>query len=739
MMASSNLTNYNALLNKQVGKCLSKNLRNHPEVLKLLAAVNNSYESFEKDLTLAEKAFQIEEEDYAVMNVQLRQQADEKRRTVQNLKETFFLINEEEVDKNTDDLFAISSYLNQAVKKRVKTEKFLSTLVQHLQTAIVVGGTDHRILYSNQAFCSLFGIKVGPDDLIGKDFHVCLSERIDGNIKDSKKLKAEINAILEEQKGQANYLLEFTDGRIYEQNYKLVYGDEEFLGHLWTYTDVTETQVAHEKIARSEQLMAQSQHIAKIGSWELDVFSNRFYCTDEFFRLRGLTPGESDANFELFQHSVHHDDLEKTAETVKSAIQNLQPFNIIYRVVMPDGDIRMLHDLGEVVADNGGRVVKLRGTSQDITEQKNAEEEIINQREFTEDILNNLPADVAVFDSRHNYIFLNPQAVKNEATRKWLIGKNDFDYCRYKGVDDTMAILRRTRFNEAIESKSNLSWTDELITQAGDQIHILRRFHPYFEQGVLKFVIGYGVDVSGLKNSEINLQKAFEFTEKTNRALEQFAFAASHDLQEPLRMITNYLALIEKKYKDILDDTGKKYIHFAVDGALRMRQIILDLLEFSRIGSSAERLELVNISELISDILVPFDSEIREKGAVINFTELPVFDTFKVPLRQAFQNLIGNALKYQEPGNMPVITIEAQEEKLNWRFSVKDNGIGISQQHFERIFIIFQRLHVKEVYSGTGVGLAITKKIIESIDGKIWVESVEGAGSTFILTIPKNL
>jgi PAS domain S-box-containing protein len=739
MTATSNFMSYNTLLNKQIAKCLSKEMRLHPEVINLLAAVNNSYNSFEKDISLSEQAFRTGEESYGVINNLLRQQVDEKRETIQKLKETVFLISEEGMDENTDDLLAISSYLNQQVKKREETERFLSTLVEHIQKAIVLEDADRRILYSNQAFFNIFGITEEPENFKSKDFHEFLSERIEGNIKDPQKFTLEINAIFEKKEAVTSYLLEFTDGRIYEQNYIPVYSDEEFLGHLWTYNDVTERQRAHEKIARSEQLLAQSQHIAKIGSWELDLVSNRFYWTDEFFRLRGLMPGETEANFELFLSSIHPDDKQITAETLKFAILNMQSFNIIYRVAKPDGDIRILHDLGEVVVNKIGQPVKFRGTSQDITDQKKAEDEILNQRKFTEDILNNLPADIAVFDSSQNYIFLNPQAIKNEEIRKWLIGKNDFDYCRYKGVDNTMAILRRSRFNEAVESKNNLSWTDDHTSKDGEPVHILRRFHPYFENDVLKFVIGYGVDVSSLKNSEINLQKAFEFTEKTNKGLEQFAFAASHDLQEPLRMVTNYLALIEKRYKDILDDTGKKYIYFAVDGALRMRQIILDLLEFSRIGRSAAKVETVNLNELINDILVPFGSEIEEKGAIIDIAELPVFNTYKVPLRQAFQNLIGNALKYQKPGNLPVITIGANEEKLNWRFSVKDNGIGISQQHFERIFVIFQRLHVKEVYSGTGVGLAITKKIIESIGGKIWVESSEGNGSTFIFIIPKNL
>jgi PAS domain S-box-containing protein len=739
MTAVSNPMSYNTLLNKQVAKCVSPNLRNHPDIIKLLSAVNNSYKSFEKDISLSERAFRISEDEYHDINIRLRQEVDEKRASIHKLKEIVYLIGGEEMDEKPDELLAIATYLNKQVKKRKQTEKFLSTLISHLSKGVLLEDPTRHILYSNQAFCNMFGFTEKPEDLKGKDFRVCFDQRIGVKFCEPEKFSLEITNILESQQAFTNNLLELADGRIYQQSYLPVYMEDEFLGHLWNYEDITDKQRAHEKIVRSEHLLAQSQQIAKIGSWEMDLVLNRISWTDEFFRLRGLTAGETVADFELFLSVVHPDDRQTVCETVKFAKKNAQSFNITYRIVLPGGDVRILHDLGEVVFDKKGQPVKVRGTSQDITKQRKAEEEIIHQRKFTEEILNNLPADVAVFDSQHNYLFLNPSAIGNAETRKWLIGKNDFDYCKWKGIDDKMAVIRRAKFMSAIKSEGNLSWTDEHVKKDGEVTHILRKFHPIFENGELKFVIGYGVDVSSLKIAEINLQKAVEVTEKTNKGLEQFAFAASHDLQEPLRMVTNYLALIEKKYKDILDDTGKKYIHFAVDGALRMRQIILDLLEFSRIGRTETMSTAVDINLLINEILVLFSSQIQEKRAVIDIGQLPVFNTFKVPLRQAFQNLIGNALKYQRPGSSPVINISAQEENKYWKFSVKDNGIGIKQEHFERIFVIFQRLHVKEEYSGTGVGLAITQKIIESIGGEIWVESTEGEGSTFIFTIPKDV
>lgn len=255
----------------------------------------------------------------------------------------------------------------------------------------------------------------------------------------------------------------------------------------------------------------------------------------------------------------------------------------------------------------------------------------------------------------------------------------------------------------------------------------------------------YFKDITERKNTEMKLMELHNDLEKhakelyiSNQELEQFAYVASHDLQEPLRMVTSFLTQLEKKYIDIIDDKGKQYIHFAVDGAKRMRQIILDLLEFSKLGKMEDKLELVDINELLNEILSLFYKKIEDKQAVIHIGEMPKLLSFISPLRQVFQNLIGNGLKYHKEGSYPDISISAKEFDTHWEFSVADNGIGIDPLYFDKIFIIFQRLHHKQEYSGTGMGLAITKKIIENLGGRIWVESEEGKGSTFYFTIIKN-
>jgi len=252
-------------------------------------------------------------------------------------------------------------------------------------------------------------------------------------------------------------------------------------------------------------------------------------------------------------------------------------------------------------------------------------------------------------------------------------------------------------------------------------------------------------DITDHKIAEIHLEELNENLKKhakelaiSNAELEQFAYVASHDLQEPLRMVTSFMTQLEKKYGDVVDDKGRQYIRFAVDGAKRMRQIILDLLDFSRVGNTEDDMEDVNFNKLMNEIQALYRRQIEESHAKITFENLPTLHIYKTPIRQVFQNLVGNSLKYHRKGVAPVIEIACKEAKTHYQFSVKDNGIGIAPEFFDKIFIIFQRLHNKDEYSGTGMGLAITKKIVESLGGKIWLESEEGKGSTFYFTLLKK-
>ena len=221
----------------------------------------------------------------------------------------------------------------------------------------------------------------------------------------------------------------------------------------------------------------------------------------------------------------------------------------------------------------------------------------------------------------------------------------------------------------------------------------------------------------------------------SNQELQQFAYVASHDLQEPLRMVISFTQLLEKRYKDKLDKDANDFIHFAVDGAIRMKGLINDLLDYSRIITRREPLKKINFEKVLDDVILNLQMKIKETSAKISYDELPSLMADRTQLMQLFQNLISNALKFRSK-KAPQIHISAQHTHNEWIFSVKDNGIGMEQRFLKKIFIIFQRLHTKDEYPGSGIGLAICKRIVDILNGRIWVESEVGKGSTFKFAIP---
>jgi len=255
------------------------------------------------------------------------------------------------------------------------------------------------------------------------------------------------------------------------------------------------------------------------------------------------------------------------------------------------------------------------------------------------------------------------------------------------------------------------------------------------EQGKLTRWFGTNTDITDRKNYEENLQTTMDKLKQSNKELEQFAYITSHDLREPLRMITSFLQLLERRYKDQLDQDANEFIGFAVDGAKRLDNMTNDILLYSRITSQKRDVIPVNFEHVLEHALTNLKVQIEENNAIITHDPLPTIKGDEQLKIQLFQNIIGNAIKYRSQ-ETPQIHISATQEKNQYLFSIKDNGIGMSPEHLKKIFTIFQRLHTHEKYEGTGIGLAIAQKIVHQQDGEIWVESEPGTGSTFYFTIP---
>jgi light-regulated signal transduction histidine kinase (bacteriophytochrome) len=225
--------------------------------------------------------------------------------------------------------------------------------------------------------------------------------------------------------------------------------------------------------------------------------------------------------------------------------------------------------------------------------------------------------------------------------------------------------------------------------------------------------------------------------ERKNKELEQFAYVASHDMQEPLRTISSFVDLLNGQYKDRFDERAQKYMTYIVQGSDRMKVLINDLLEYSRIGKKREAAK-INLNETVNAVLQDLSKAITDAGAIIEIEDLPIITAYPTEIKQLFQNLIVNAIKFRKKGTAPRIKVAAKKQDSEWQFMVHDNGIGIEPEHSDRIFVIFQRLHTRNEYEGSGIGLSHCKKIAELHKGKIWVESTPGQGSSFFFTVKEQ-
>jgi PAS domain S-box-containing protein len=259
---------------------------------------------------------------------------------------------------------------------------------------------------------------------------------------------------------------------------------------------------------------------------------------------------------------------------------------------------------------------------------------------------------------------------------------------------------------------------------------------PLRDEAGRKYLGGLAFDVSDQQRAERDLRLLADELARSNRELEQFAYVASHDLQEPLRMVVSYLQLLERRHADKLDGSALEFLAFAVDGARRMQTLINDLLDYSRVGRRARPFAPVDLDRTLDDVLRVFSVAIAESGALVHREKLPTIQGDASQLARLLQNLVGNALKFRGP-QPPEISISCRNAGDEWEIAVRDNGIGIAPEHFERIFAVFQRLHARDQYEGTGIGLAVVKKIAERHGGGIRVQSTPGQGATFLWTIPK--
>ena len=391
---------------------------------------------------------------------------------------------------------------------------------------------------------------------------------------------------------------------------------------------------------------------------------------------------------------------------------------------------------GTLARDRDGKPLLAVVIVRDITERKQREEEFVRISQQNELILEYAGEGIFGLDLQGKVTFVNARAAHMLGYhRSELMGSHSHSKWHYQRADGSPYPSRECPIYAAYDQGSTRSGEEVFWRKDGTAFPVDFSSRPLYEAGRIAGAVVIYRDITGRKQAEEELKRLVSELERSNKELEQFAYVASHDLQEPLRMVASYVQLLERRYKGQLDEKADRYIFFAVDGVKRMQKLIDGLLAYSRVSRGA-KFSRVDMNQAYNQAVVNLSVSIRETGAVVTREELPRVTGDEMQLTQVFQNLIGNAIKFQVQGQAPRVHVSATRAEGEWIFSVKDNGIGIDPQYAQRIFLIFQRLHSREEYPGTGIGLSLCKRIVERHGGRIWVDSAPGQGTTFTFSIP---
>jgi PAS domain S-box-containing protein len=499
-----------------------------------------------------------------------------------------------------------------------------------------------------------------------------------------------------------------------------------------THSDISARKASQEQLRTTNALLEYSQAATKLGGWELDLESGHLFWTAEAYRIHETTPEEFNPTVEAGLGYLLPESRERVSKALQEAMEQGLGFDLELETLTTKGrriDVRTTC----TVTLQGGKPAKLTGIFQDITEHK--------QRQTH---LRLMEAAVAKLN---DIVLITEAEPQSEPGPRIVFANQAFErrtgYTVQEVIGLTPRILQgpktqRTELDRIGAAMKN--WEPvrgELInyTKAGEEFWIELEIVPLAnETGWFTHWVSVERDITQRKTAELALTHANQELRRSNAELEQFAYVASHDLQEPLRSISSCVQLLQKRYQGQLDARADEFIAHAVSGSKRMQQLIDDLLDFSRISMAPQALSMVNLQSTLAGVQANLARSIAASSATITHDVLPSVMAMPGQLSQLLQNLIGNAIKFR--GDKPaVVHVGVHKEGNFYVFSVADQGIGIAPQYFERVFKLFQRLHSRDEYDGTGIGLTICQKIVERHGGRIWLESEPGKGCTFFFTL----
>ena len=498
--------------------------------------------------------------------------------------------------------------------------------------------------------------------------------------------------------------------------------------------DIVARGLAEEAFREGEERFRNLANNISQLAWMADEKGSIFWYNQRWFDYSGTTLEEMAG---WGWQKIHHPDhVQRVVDKISQCFQNGEIWEDTFPLRDRDGNYRWFLSQAVPIRDSEGKVMRWFGTNTDISVRMEAERHLAQMESRYRGLLEAAPDAIVVVNPAGKIVLFNVQAEKQ------------FGYIRDELVGQEVTNIIPEGFAERLIADGNRSASEALTQQIGAGIELSGRRKDGTEfpieimlsplestDGVL--VTAAIRDITERRRSEEHLVKTVWELKRSNDELQQFAYVSSHDLQEPLRMVSSYTQLLAKRYKGRLDSDADEFIAFAVDGCNRMQGLIQDLLAYSRAGTSERELRKVPSESALRKALTNLRIMIKQSGAVVTHDALPTVRADETQLTQVFQNLVGNAIKYRRAEDPRVHVSAARNGGNEWTFSVGDNGLGIDPQYFERIFVLFQRLHGRDEFEGTGIGLAICKKIVERQGGRIWVESQPEKGSTFYFALPE--
>ncbi len=521
-------------------------------------------------------------------------------------------------------------------------------------------------------------------------------------------------------------------------------------GTVGVYSDITELKMRERALRTSQLALLESEsrlktaeRLAVMGHWEWDYERDSFtHISQEAADIFGINPSEFKGSYEQYLKSIHPEDREQVRKDHMRISAKPERYECEFRIVRPDGQVRHIYSVAEPMTGGSFRGRRAVGAYQDITERREAELAVQRSEARLSAILEHSPASIYLKGLEGRYLVVNREFLRtNQLQKDDVIGKTASEI-----YPAWLARQFTSHDREILESQTAISLEiNDQPRQDGLHSYAVTKFPILDASGKNIAIGGIETDITERKRGEEQLKIYMEALERSNRDLEEFASVASHDLQEPLRKVQAFGARLNKSHGAELGDEGRDSLARMSNAAQRMQDLISDLLAFSRVRTKAESYELVDLNQVVRGVMTDLELQIEESAGRIDLNKLPEIEADSRQMRQLFQNLLGNALKFRRKDVPPAVEISAswsakgQEGDAADGFcviSVQDNGIGIDDKDQDRVFEVFQRLHGRAQYPGTGMGLAICRRIAENHGGTIAVESKVGEGTLFRVRLP---